>query len=80
MIRTLKITTIDENGKNLGLRPLFIHSYMDDLTALQYEDQEYYPTGKTGNHILTEQLMVEMTTTEDERLWLASDESLIILD
>ena len=74
------IPTTDTNGKDIGPQDFTLISCGEDLYCLEYLGSEYYFTGKTGTNNKTGKPVSEMANREDERLWIADNNSLVVLD
>lgn len=76
-----RVQVIDSNGKDLGKLEAKIYSQIGGIPyRVDYDGEEYWATGKTGESRITGKTVVEMATAEDCRLWVNIGETLITLD
>ncbi len=79
MIGMVNVKRIDTNNKELLGEPMLLTIQGRKPVRAQYRRSfaeyasDYYATGKEGHRVDSGQLVFEMATRSDMRIWIASD-------
>jgi hypothetical protein len=73
----IKAKVIDTNRKPKGVKTIDVEFGKEGPISLSYDGSIYSFTGKKGLTFSTGQLVFEMATGEDARVWISKDGSQI---